>query len=153
MINGVKITLVICLTILVSCVLCISYNEYTNRYSIVAANDNALYIFDKKSAVLNRCSEKGCELIETKLPSKVSFGFPPDMSQSKLFGSEKTIRDTIVKTEAVKSDNKDKPRIEQSKTQPDPAKPIEIKPVIQAKPVAAAAVVVPNVKKPGEFIE
>ncbi len=68
-INGVKVTLIICLTIVVTCVLCISYSEYLNRYSIISTNDNNVYIFDKKSTIMNRCNQNGCEVIETKLPS------------------------------------------------------------------------------------
>ncbi|MDR1034675.1 MAG: hypothetical protein LBL32_01940 [Holosporales bacterium] len=104
MVNGVKNTLIICLTILVSCVLFISYNEYTNRYTLVVTQDNSLYIFDKKSTILNKCSDKGCAVIETKLPSRVFFPIPSDYSPSKLFGSEKNMAEEIIKTEAVKKE-------------------------------------------------
>ncbi|MDR1234268.1 MAG: hypothetical protein LBJ92_03940 [Holosporales bacterium] len=104
MIHGAKNTLIVCLTVLVSCVLFISYNEYTNRYALVATKDNSLYIFDKRSTVLNRCSEKGCQVIETKLPSKVFFPLMSDSSPSKLFDSQKNMVDELAKTEAVKSE-------------------------------------------------
>ena len=118
MIGGIKATLIICLTVLVSCVLFISYNEYANRYSLIATNDNHLYIFDKKSTVLNRCGEKGCELIETKLPSKVSFGLEQTLSPSKMFESDKPMRDEIVKTEATPEKNTipDQPSAKEPKT-------------------------------------
>ncbi|MDR0640222.1 MAG: hypothetical protein LBF65_00585 [Holosporales bacterium] len=99
-----KNTLIICLTILISCVLFISYNEYTNRYTLVATQDNSLYIFDKRSTVLNRCSAKGCELIETKLPSKVFFPLLPDSSPSKLFDGQKNMSDALTTAEAVKGE-------------------------------------------------
>ena len=104
LVGGVKITLIICLTILVSAVLLISYNEYTNRYSIVTTQDNNVYIFDKKSTILNKCGEKGCQVIETKLPSKMSFGVDELSGTSKLFGSEKNMSEAIVKKEAKKED-------------------------------------------------
>lgn len=119
MIGGIKATLIICLTVLVSCVLFISYNEYANRYSLIATNDNHLYIFDKKSTILNRCGEKGCELIETKLPSKVSFGLEQTLSPSKMFESDnKPMRDEIVKTEASPEKNTipDQPSAKEPKT-------------------------------------
>jgi hypothetical protein len=100
MINGVKITLTICMTVLVSCALFIAYNEYTNRYSLVTSKDNSLYIFDKKNAILNRCSESGCELIETKLPSSSVSLFRADGSASKLFESDGTMSNSVVKAKA-----------------------------------------------------
>ncbi|MDR0630817.1 MAG: hypothetical protein LBF70_02180 [Holosporales bacterium] len=105
MINGVKITLIISLTILVACVLFISYNEYINRYSIVVANDNSLFIFDKKSTVLNKCGSKGCEIIETKLPSRTYFGLDHNASQSKMFGITKNLPESVNAKPAT-SDNK-----------------------------------------------
>ncbi len=106
MFGGIKITLILCLTIIVSCVLFISYNEYTNRYTLLSTNDNVLYIFDKKSVVLNRCDGKGCALIETKLPTKTSMNFEPNFQQSKLFESDKP----------VSIDSKEKKKEESPKT-------------------------------------
>ncbi|MDR1476345.1 MAG: hypothetical protein LBI20_03460 [Holosporales bacterium] len=112
MVNGIKNTLIVCLTILVACVLFISYNEYTNRYALVATKDNSLYIFDKKSAMLNKCSDNGCTLIETKFPTKV-FSPWPDSLPSKLFDAQKNMADELIqknmpeeliKTDAVKKD-------------------------------------------------
>ena len=68
MIESVKITLLICLTGLVASVLVISYNEYTNRYEIISTADNTLYIFDRKSTILNKCKNGECSVITTKLP-------------------------------------------------------------------------------------
>jgi hypothetical protein len=48
MINGIKTTLATYMTALVLRILFISYNEYTNRYSMIASKDSALCIFDKK---------------------------------------------------------------------------------------------------------
>lgn len=89
MFGGVKITLIICLTIITSCVLFISYNEYSGRYSIVSTSDNGIYIFDKKSTILNRCDGKNCVVIETKLPTKTILNQDSGFQQSKLFESEK----------------------------------------------------------------
>lgn len=124
-INGVKITLVICLTIVVTCILCISYSEYINRYSIVTTQDSSVYIFDKKSTVLNRCSEKGCDLIETKLPAKVSGGIVSEsVTESRLFGDNKessSMQEELTKTEAKKAIDDEKVNekpLEKEKTEP-----------------------------------
>lgn len=114
MFGAVKVTLILCLTIVVSCVLFISYNEYSNRYSLVTTNDNSLYIFDKKSTVLNRCDGKSCSLIETKLPTKTSLNFDAGFQQSKLFDSNKPVNKgnidkmTASKTVEAKPVNKSK---------------------------------------------
>ncbi|MDR2074928.1 MAG: hypothetical protein LBP31_01770 [Holosporales bacterium] len=102
-INGVKITITICVTIMVSCVLFISYSEYVNRYSLVSAPDNSIYIFDKKSHALNRCNDSGCQAIETKLPALSNLGITDQIvnTSSKMFGdSEKSMPEEIVKVEA-----------------------------------------------------
>ncbi|MDR0744375.1 MAG: hypothetical protein LBE97_00230 [Holosporales bacterium] len=109
LINGVKITFIICLTIIVSTILFISYNEYINRYAIIPTNDNGLYIFDKKSSVLNKCSEKGCELIETNLPEQMNFGFTNSFSPSKMLGADKSMREEIVTTEATPQKRNEEP--------------------------------------------
>ena len=96
MFGGVKITLILCLTIVVSCVLFISYNEYTNRYSLLTTNDNSLYIFDKKSTVLNKCDGKSCSAIETKLPTKTSMNFDPGFQQSKMFESNRPMTGEVL---------------------------------------------------------
>jgi hypothetical protein len=70
-------------------VLFISYNEYSNRYSLISTSDNSIYIFDKKSTVLNKCDEKGCSIIETKLPLKSAINSNEGFQPSKLFESEK----------------------------------------------------------------
>ena len=75
MVPGVKITLLICFTVLLSCFLAISYNEYVNRYIIITASDNSLYIFDKKSTVLNHCVNDQCSVINTKLPQSQLWQF------------------------------------------------------------------------------
>jgi hypothetical protein len=102
-INGVKITITICVTVMVSCVLFISYSEYVNRYSLVSAPDNSVYIFDKKSHALNRCNDSGCQAIETKLPSISNLGVTDQIVNvsSKMFGnSEKSMPEEITKVEA-----------------------------------------------------
>ncbi len=109
MFSGVKITLIICLTIITSCVLFISYNEYSGRYSIVSTSDNGIYIFDKKSTVLNKCDGKNCVVIETKLPTKTFLNQDTGFQQNKLFESEKPMATaTLVSNTAkpeIKSDN------------------------------------------------
>lgn len=65
---GVKITLLVCLTVLLSCTSAMLYNEYMNRYVIITTNDNSVYIFDKKSTILNRCQNDQCHVINTQLP-------------------------------------------------------------------------------------
>lgn len=107
-ISGVKITLIMCLTILVSIILFISYNEYIHRYEIVATQKGDIYIFDKKSTILNRCNEKECEIIKTNLPSENAPGLLGDMSPSKMFGSQKPMHEEIVKKEAIKAEKTDK---------------------------------------------
>lgn len=114
-INGVKITLIICLTILVSAVLLISYTEYVNRYSITPVGDNSIYIFDKKSNVLNKCSEKGCEVVETKLPDHANLSLST-FAPSKMFSADQNMRDAITKTEAKE---------EKAKTKEEPKAPEE----------------------------
>lgn len=117
MFGGVKITLIICLTIITSCVLFISYNEYSGRYSIVSTADNGIYIFDKKSTVLNRCDGKNCVVIETKLPTKTILNQDFGFQQSKLFESEKpmtaaTLASNTTNPEA-KSDNPENNKVSQ----------------------------------------
>ena len=68
MIDSTKITILLCLTILVTSILVMSYNEYVNRFSIIATQDNGIYIFDKKSTVLNRCENGKCITIPTNFP-------------------------------------------------------------------------------------
>lgn len=106
MFGGVKITLIICLTIVTSCVLFISYNEYSERYSIVSTADNGIYIFDKKSTVLNRCDGKNCIVIETKLPTKTILNQDSGFQQSKLFESEKPMATVTLTNNATNSESK-----------------------------------------------
>ena len=68
MIDSTKITILLCLTILVTSILVMSYNEYVNRFSIIATQNNVIYIFDKKSAVLNKCENGQCIPIPTYFP-------------------------------------------------------------------------------------
>ena len=85
MFGGVKITLILCATMVVCCILVISYNEHTNRYTLLTNSDNSIYIFDKKSTVLNKCDGKTCSTIETKLPAQTHMGFEPTFQQSRMF--------------------------------------------------------------------
>ena len=66
--DSTKITILLCLTILVTSVLVMSYNEYVNRFSIIATQNNGIYIFDKKSATLNKCENGQCTTIQTHFP-------------------------------------------------------------------------------------
>jgi hypothetical protein len=121
MVNGVKNTLIVCITILVSCVLLISYNEYTNRYILITTSDNILYIFDKKSTILNKCSGNECAVIETKLPAKVFFPDASNFSPSKLFDSEKSMRDEVVKVNAARKDELQRPTESQTEATNSPS--------------------------------
>ena len=85
MFGGVKITLILCATMVVCCVLFISYNEYTNRYTLLTSSDNSLYIFDKKSTVLNKCDSKSCSILETKLPMQNRTNFDTPFQLSRMF--------------------------------------------------------------------
>jgi hypothetical protein len=100
MFGAVKMTLIICLTIVIVCVLLISYNEYEGRYFVIGSTDNSLYIFDKKSAVLNKCSEKGCVVVETKLPQKGSGALDAVFQTSRMFGSDKAMPDDVAMARA-----------------------------------------------------
>ncbi len=116
MFGGVKITLIICLTIITSSVLFISYNEYSGRYSIVSTADNGIYIFDKKSTILNRCDGKNCVVIETKLPTKTILNQDSGFQQSKLFESEKPMATTLASNTTnpePKSDNPENNKVSQ----------------------------------------
>ncbi|MDR2666795.1 MAG: hypothetical protein LBB34_01600 [Holosporales bacterium] len=104
MFGGVKITLILCTTIVVSCILVISHNEYTNRYHVIATGDNSVYIFDKKSTVLNKCDAKGCSVIETRFPSKTSFLGDQVLQTSKLFESEKPMTAAVKAQPATAND-------------------------------------------------
>ncbi|MDR1333135.1 MAG: hypothetical protein LBJ69_01900 [Holosporales bacterium] len=95
MFGGVKITLIISLTILTSCVLLISYNECTNRYIMHGNSDNTIYIFDKKSTTLNLCTGEGCKVIETKFPKDSPLALAQSFSPSKMFGGDKAMTDDV----------------------------------------------------------
>ncbi|MDR1488358.1 MAG: hypothetical protein LBI26_01265 [Holosporales bacterium] len=104
-VNGVKITLIVCLTIIVSCILFISYMEYTSRYSIFPTSDNSLYIFDKKSTVLSKCNDAGCKILDTKLPIQANGAGGLITSQimeksSSLFGGTSTMTSEMAKAPA-----------------------------------------------------
>ncbi len=107
-INGVKITIVICLTIIVSCILFISYSEYVDRYTVVPTQDNSVYIFDKKTTALNKCNNEGCKSLETNLLGNSGGAIisqilnnPSSMS----LGSEQTMTEEVVKAEAQPTAN------------------------------------------------
>ncbi len=69
MVESVKITLLLCLTGISSCILFLSYEEYTNRYALVTTQSNVVYIFDKKTVTLNKCENGRCEIIHTNFPT------------------------------------------------------------------------------------
>ena len=126
MFGGVKITLILCATMIVCCVLFISYNEYTNRYSLLTTNENSVYIFDKKSTTLNKCDAKGCSVIETKLPTKMEISFAPAFQQSKMFGNNQPMTQSINE----KIPESPAPKDETTTVNPqEPAKTVEAKPV------------------------
>jgi hypothetical protein len=126
MFGGIKITLILCITIVVSFILFISHNEYTNRYYITTTNDNSVYIFDKKSTVLNRCDAKGCAVIETKLPNKMSFLNGQMFQASKLFESEKPMTTAInAQPVSVNSGNNNNQKKANDKLTPEKIKTTE----------------------------
>ena len=100
--NAVKMTLIICLTIIISSILIIAYNEYTQRYILLTTPNSDLYIFDQKSGVLNQCNENGCKIIKTKLPADIFFSVQSPNWMSKMFDEQETISD-----EAMKNGKKD----------------------------------------------
>lgn len=112
---------------IVCCVLFISYNEYTNRYSLLTTNENSIYIFDKKSTVLNKCDAKGCSIIETKLPTKMEMSFAPAFQQSKMFDSNppmtQSINEKIPQTPSAKAETTP------SNAQQEPSPTVEAQPV------------------------
>ncbi len=126
MFGGVKITLILCATMIVCCVLFISYNEYTNRYSLLTTNENSVYIFDKKSSVLNKCDAKGCSIIETKLPTKMEMSFTPAFQQSKMFNSNPSMTQSI---------NEKIPESPSPKEETADVKPQEPAATVEAKPI------------------
>lgn len=93
--NAVKMTLIICLTIVLSAILMIAYDEYTKRYTLIATANSDLYIFDKKSGILNRCNANGCQIIETKLPADIFFSVQSPNWMSKMFSSQQNMTDGI----------------------------------------------------------
>lgn len=68
MIGSVKITLLLCLTGITSCILFLSYGEYINRYELITTQNNGIYIFDKKTVTLNKCENGKCEMLQTNFP-------------------------------------------------------------------------------------
>ena len=129
MFGGVKITLILSATMIVCCVLFISYNEYTNRYSLLTTNENSVYIFDKKSTVLNKCNSKGCSVIETKLPTQMAMTFStatsPTFQQSKMFDSNQPMTKEV--KEKIQEQTKDDTKSVQNN------KPVEAKSINDKK--------------------
>jgi hypothetical protein len=73
-----------------------------HRYSVIATADNSVYIFDKKSTMLNKCDTYGCAVINTNLPTNT----PPQSRYappSSLFDGRRSMRDEIVKTNAMRA--------------------------------------------------
>ena len=122
MFGGVKITLILCATMVVCCVLFISYNEYTNRYTLLTSNDNSLYIFDKKSTVLNKCDSKSCSAIETKLPMQNRMNFDTPFQQSRMFDTNRPMASEVAEK---MTDAKAQNSSTLSETQAIEAKPVE----------------------------
>lgn len=69
MIANVKITFLICLTFIISTILFLSYSEYNHRYELITTQNNGIYIFDKKTTILNKCENGKCETIQTNFPN------------------------------------------------------------------------------------
>ncbi|MDR1365073.1 MAG: hypothetical protein LBJ42_00620 [Holosporales bacterium] len=105
MFGGVKITLITSLTILTSCVLLIAYNECAHRYAMHGNRDNTIWIFDKKSATLNKCGEDGCKVVETKFPRDSPLAITQSFAPSRMFGSDKPMHEAA--KAAVEATNAD----------------------------------------------
>lgn len=115
--NSFKIVLTLCLTFVTVAVLIISYGEYTNRYELIGSSDQSLYIFDKKTTVLNKCTDKGCEIIDTKLPEIAdSVTTPISNISNAIFGNKDSTKKTMV--EEIVS----KPEPEATEPTAEPAK-------------------------------
>lgn len=59
---SIRSTILACLTSLACIAMIIAYVSNRERYTLVN-NQNALFVFDKKTATLNYCNEKNCQLI------------------------------------------------------------------------------------------
>ncbi|MDR0552481.1 MAG: hypothetical protein LBG13_00080, partial [Holosporales bacterium] len=88
LVNGFKITFMICLTVVTMSVLFISYTEHINKYSVFTTQDNSIYIFDKKEVVLTRCKDDVCNLVDTKLPISSTLPERVVAKSARLFGDE-----------------------------------------------------------------
>ncbi|MBQ8650979.1 MAG: hypothetical protein IJ481_00425 [Alphaproteobacteria bacterium] len=118
MFGSVKVTLIICLTVLIISVLFISYNEYNSRYEIISTSDNSVFIFDKKSTVLSKCDSNGCVVIDTKLPKSQGLLQQQNISQSQMFEPINTIsREAVNSTTAQRTTKKliDKEEVDEDK--------------------------------------
>jgi hypothetical protein len=157
MFGGVKMTLVICITIIVVCVLLISYNEYEGRYYVVGNADNSLYIFDKKNAVLNKCNENGCVVIETKLPQTGTRVIDNAFQQSGMFGSERAMTEDVAtaRINAANAKSAAQPPNERelipSEAQAQPGTAANVEATLQTQ--YAAPGVKPIAQRDDEFIE
>ncbi|MDR0695874.1 MAG: hypothetical protein LBF56_03890 [Holosporales bacterium] len=161
MFGAVKMTLIICLTIIVVSVLLISYNEYEGRYFVVGNMDNSLYIFDKKNAVLNKCSEKGCLAIETKLPQRSSGAIDAVFQSSKMFDSDKTMTEDITMPKVNAVDGRAATQVpNETASAPEGTPPAQMNPavVVPAPAPTVAPAAEPRQAKPlaapdEEFVE
>lgn len=138
MFGGIKITLIICLTIITSCVLFISYTEYSDRYSLVSTSDNGIYIFDKKSTVLNKCDGKECVVIETKLPTKTILNQDSALQQrSALFEAEKSMVASTLATKEDSLTDKKSTQVNENKSQNTETKSEKQKTTEKTKPATS----------------
>jgi hypothetical protein len=76
---NLKGTLIACITFLVGIVVIITYVSQKERYLLYPLG-NSLYIFDSKTATLNYCNDKNCQMVAPQGgmmdPSYASYGGP-----------------------------------------------------------------------------
>jgi hypothetical protein len=77
--NAVKVTLIVCLTVLISVAVFMVYGEQHERYMVFSIpQEKALYVLDKNNNTLNYCTpESQCVLIPLQIP--VPFSAQPIM--------------------------------------------------------------------------
>jgi flagellar biosynthesis GTPase FlhF len=99
--NSVKITIVICSTIIVVAILFLSYKEYINRYSLIPGKDDHIFVLDKKTKMLNYCDSEKCNMVELQLPETHSFS-SAGFSQSKLFSTKRDMTEETAGSSIIK---------------------------------------------------
>jgi len=66
--NHFKSVLLVCVTFLITVVVVLMYYSEQTRY-MVYQNKDYLFVFDKKTAVLNYCNEEQCHVVRPFIPT------------------------------------------------------------------------------------